>query len=156
MEGSERRMFLRNSGLAITAAALGDLVASNSASTQAADTAAPSPSEGPKGLTRQLAKFIVSTRFDDIPEIVRHEAKRTLLNWIGCAVGGSHEDTVSNAVAALAPFSGPGQATLFGRTERLIPSSIGNKLRQSRKWTDTTNRPDQCHSRRDRSKSALS
>src|SRR5215470_5533398 len=119
MEGSERQMFLRNSGLAITAAALGDLSVSNSASAQAADTRAPIPSEGPKGLTRQLAKFIVSTRFDDIPETVRHEAKRTLLNWIGCAVGGCREDTVSNVVTALAPFAGPGQATLFGRTERM-------------------------------------
>jgi 2-methylcitrate dehydratase PrpD len=119
MEGSERRMFLRNSGLAITAAALGDLSVTNSASTQAANTRAPIPSEGPKGLTRHLAEFIVSTRFDDIPEIVRHEAKRTLLNWIGCAVGGCHDDTVSNVVAALAPFSDPGQATLFGRTERM-------------------------------------
>jgi 2-methylcitrate dehydratase PrpD len=42
-----------------------------------------------------------------------------LLNWIGCAVGGCHEDTVSNVVTALAPFAGPGQATLFGRTERM-------------------------------------
>jgi len=58
MEGSERRMFLRNSGLAITAAALADLSVSNSALTQAADTR-----EGPKDLTRELAKFIVSTRF---------------------------------------------------------------------------------------------
>ena len=118
MEGSERRMFLRNSGLAITAAVLGDLSVSNSASTQAVNAEAPIPSEGPKGLTRQLAKFIVSTRFDDIPETVRHEA-RTLLNWIGCAVGGCHEDTVNNVVTALAPFTGSGQATLFGRTERM-------------------------------------
>jgi len=72
MEGSERRMFLRNSGLAITAAALADLSVSNSALTQAADTR-----EGPKDLTRELAKFIVSTRFDDIPEAVRHEAVGT-------------------------------------------------------------------------------
>src|SRR5262245_18333827 len=77
------------------------------------------PSMGPKGLTHRLAKFIVSTRFDDIPETVRHEAKRTLLNWIGCAVGGCREDTVTNVVTALAPFAGPGQATLFGRTERM-------------------------------------
>ncbi|HEY7299927.1 MAG TPA: MmgE/PrpD family protein [Xanthobacteraceae bacterium] len=119
MERSERRMFLRNSGLAITAAALGDLAVSDFASTQAADARAPIPSEGPKGLTHHLAKFIVSTRFDDIPETVRHEAKRTLLNWIGCAVGGCHEDAVSNVVTALAPFTGPGQATLFGRTERM-------------------------------------
>jgi 2-methylcitrate dehydratase PrpD len=112
-------MFLRNSGLAITAAALGDLSMPNSASAQAANTAAPILSEGPKGLTRDLAKLIVSMGFDDIPETARHEARRTLLNWVGCAVGGCHDDTVSNVVAALAPFAGPGQATLFGRTERM-------------------------------------
>jgi 2-methylcitrate dehydratase PrpD len=119
MEGSERRRFLRNSGLAITAAALGDLSAPNSASAQTTNARAPVPSETPKGLTRHLAEFIVSTRFDDIPETVRHEAKRTLLNWIGCAVGGSYDDTVSNVVAALSPFSGSGQGILFGRTERM-------------------------------------
>jgi len=139
MEGLERRMFLRNSGLAITAAALGDLSVSNSASAQAADTGAPIPSEGPKGLTRQLAKFIVSTRFDDIPEAVRHEAKRTLLNWIGCAVGGCHEDTVSNVVAALAPFSGPGQATLFGPSlsgslPLMMPGGSNHRCRDFYTW----------------------
>jgi hypothetical protein len=110
-------MFLRNSGLAITAAALGDLSAPNSASAQTTNSGAPVPSKTPNGLTRHLAEFIVSTRFDDIPETVRHEAKRTLLNWIGCAVGGSYDDTVSNVVAAH-PFSGSGQGILFGRTER--------------------------------------
>src|SRR5262245_32869747 len=119
MERSRRRMFLRNSGLAIAAAALGDLSAPDSASSQLADTKSPALSEGPKSLTRDLAKFVISTRFEDIPEIVRHEAKRTLLNWIGCAIGGSREDTVSNVIAALAPFAGPGHATLFGRTERM-------------------------------------
>jgi len=43
---------------------------------------------------------------------------RTLLNWVGVAVGGSHHETVDNAVAALAPFSGPAQAGILGRKER--------------------------------------
>jgi 2-methylcitrate dehydratase PrpD len=33
-------------------------------------------------------------------------------------VGGSHHETVDRAVAALAPFSGPAQASLLGRRER--------------------------------------
>ena len=69
-------------------------------------------------LTRRLARFIVSSRFDDLPDPVRHEARRTLLNWVGCAIGGSPHATVVNAIAALSPFFGPAQATLIGRRER--------------------------------------
>jgi 2-methylcitrate dehydratase PrpD len=69
--------------------------------------------------TRKLARFIIASRFEDLPESVRHEAKRTLLNWVGCAIGGSGHETVSNAIAALLPFCGPGQASVFGRRERV-------------------------------------
>jgi len=73
---------------------------------------------GAQDLTRRLVRFIVSSHFDDLPEPVRHEAKRTLLNWVGCAIGGSPHVTVANAIAALSPFFGPAQATLIGRRER--------------------------------------
>src|SRR5712672_4693731 len=119
MEKSERRTFLRNSGLAITAAALGDAVTPVSASAQSPNAAPAKAQEMPKGLTRSLARFIVTTRFEDLPENVRHEAKRTLLNWVGCAIGACRQDTVTNVIAALAPFAGPGQATLLGRRERM-------------------------------------
>jgi 2-methylcitrate dehydratase PrpD len=68
--------------------------------------------------TRKLAQFIVSTRFEDLPAAVRHEGTRTLLNWVGCAIGGAHHETMTSAMAALSPFFGPPQATLFGRRER--------------------------------------
>jgi 2-methylcitrate dehydratase PrpD len=69
--------------------------------------------------TRKLARFILSIRYEDLPETVRHEGARTLLNWVGCAIGGSRHETVTNAMAALSPFFGPGQATLLGRPERV-------------------------------------
>jgi len=69
--------------------------------------------------TSTLASYVVNARFGDIPENVRHEAVRSLLNWIGCAVGGSRHETVTRALAALAGFSGPPQATVLGRGERL-------------------------------------
>jgi len=83
-----------------------------------ADNAASQASDASREVTRMLAQFIVSSGFEDLPAPVRHEAARTLLNWVGCAVGGSRHDTVANAMAALSPFFGPGQATLFGRRER--------------------------------------
>ena len=70
-------------------------------------------------VTKTLASFIVNHRAGDVPEKVRHEAARSLLNWMGCAVGGSRHETVENALAALAPFSGPGEATVLGRGEKL-------------------------------------
>jgi 2-methylcitrate dehydratase PrpD len=70
-------------------------------------------------VTRTLARFLVEHRADAIPERVRHEAARSFLNWVGCAVGGSRHETVERALAALAPFSGRAEATLLGRGERL-------------------------------------
>jgi 2-methylcitrate dehydratase PrpD len=75
-------------------------------------------SEVSSDVTRKLARFIISSGFEDLPATVRHEGARTLLNWVGCAVGGSRHQTVTNAMAALSPFFGPAQATLFGRPER--------------------------------------
>src|SRR5215468_2338023 len=70
-------------------------------------------------VTRTLAHYIVSAKAADLPQAVRKEAARTLLNWVGCTLGGSRHETVGIAVSALAPFSGPAQASLLGRKERL-------------------------------------
>jgi 2-methylcitrate dehydratase PrpD len=70
-------------------------------------------------VTRTLAKFIVGHRYGDIPEKVRHEAARSFLNWVGCAVGASRHETVERALAALSEFSGPREATVLGRGEKL-------------------------------------
>jgi 2-methylcitrate dehydratase PrpD len=70
-------------------------------------------------VTRTLAKFIVNHRPEDVPEKVRHEAARSFLNWVGCAVGASRHETVENALAALGEFSGPREATVLGRADKL-------------------------------------
>ena len=69
-------------------------------------------------ITRTLARRLVKSRYDDIPDAVRHEAARALLNWLGCAIGAARHETVECAVAALRPCSGPPQAGVFGRRER--------------------------------------
>lgn len=70
-------------------------------------------------VTRDLARFIVGSHWRDIPREIRHEAKRALLNWLGCAIGGCRDVTVDIALAALREFAGPPQATVLGRGERL-------------------------------------
>ena len=69
--------------------------------------------------TQSLARFIARSRWSDIPHAIRHEGKRALLNWLGCAIGGCRDETVERAMAAVDPFSGPRVATLLGRTEKL-------------------------------------
>jgi 2-methylcitrate dehydratase PrpD len=71
------------------------------------------------GVVRNLARFIVATRWDDIPSQVRHQAKRSLLNFFAVALAGCRTGPVEMALASLAEFSGGRQATLVGRSERI-------------------------------------
>jgi len=69
-------------------------------------------------VTARLARFVADSRWQDIPEGVRHQAKRTLLNGLGAAFGGCRDVAVDHALAVLQPFSGPAEATIIGRSER--------------------------------------
>jgi 2-methylcitrate dehydratase PrpD len=71
--------------------------------------------------TKALASFIVASRREDIPQDVRHEARRAILNYLGCAVGGSREPAVETALRALKPCFGPPSAGLLARAERMDP-----------------------------------
>ncbi len=70
-------------------------------------------------VTRTLAQFVVDSKFADIPEKVRHEARRSVLNWLGCAIGASRHEGIDIALSAVRDFAGPAQATVLGRGERL-------------------------------------
>ncbi|HVB34308.1 MAG TPA: MmgE/PrpD family protein [Patescibacteria group bacterium] len=69
-------------------------------------------------VTGTLARFVVDAQGEKIPPPVIHEAVRSVVNWIGCAVGGCRHEAVDRAMSAFAPFAGPGQATVLGRHER--------------------------------------
>ncbi len=73
----------------------------------------------PDSVTGILAAYVAGAAPEALPEAVRKEAARTFLNWVGCAVGGARHETVDIALAALTPFSGPAQASVLGRSERL-------------------------------------
>jgi len=115
MPVSDRRTLIQ------TAAAIPLAMAtSNAAFAQATEV----PSGGPTNsapmidVTGTFARYLVTAAYGDLPGNVRKEGVRTLLNWVGVAIGGSRHQTVEIAVAALAPFSGPAQASLLGRRER--------------------------------------
>jgi len=69
--------------------------------------------------TRTLARYLVNSRAGDLPERVRHEAARALVNFMGCAVGASRHETTERALATVREFAGRPQAAVLGRAERL-------------------------------------
>lgn len=79
----------------------------------------PAPQETTHEVTRTLARFIVESRPADIPAEVVHEAKRSLLHWIGCAIGGSRHAALECALETFQEFSGPREAGVLGRHERV-------------------------------------
>ena len=76
------------------------------------------PTDAPTA-ARTLARYAVETKRADISAAALHEATRSLLNWIGCAVGGSHHPAVDKALAALLPFAANDQCAIIGRHERV-------------------------------------
>ena len=80
--------------------------------------------------TAELACFVTGSRWDDIPAALRHEAKRSLLNFFGGALGVAHDPAVSTAIAVMQPFSGPDHVTVIGRAERMdaMAASFVNTL----------------------------
>lgn len=71
------------------------------------------------GVTEGLAQHVVATRWDDIPPQVRHQAKRSLMNFFAVTLAGCRTGPIEIALRSLAEFSGGRQVTVFGRAERL-------------------------------------
>src|SRR5882757_3980975 len=112
---TDRRTLLRSAAALPLVTATANMALAQGSETASGAAAKPAPA---KDVTRTLAHYLVTASYDDLPANVRKEGVRTLLNWVGVAIGGSHHQTVDIAVSALSPFSGPAQASLFGRRER--------------------------------------
>jgi len=78
---------------------------------------APADATGPSA-SETLGAFVASTSWDDLGEAVRHQAKRSLLNFVGCALGAADDPAIATAVGVLGRTSGPPQAGIIGQRER--------------------------------------
>ena len=73
---------------------------------------------GQSHVTKTLAQFVAGSQWEAIPPEVRQEGVRGLLNFVGCALGGAHDEAMDIAIKVLAPFLGPPQGIVIGRGER--------------------------------------
>jgi len=69
-------------------------------------------------ITALLARHIATVHPADIPDAVRDEAVRALVDWLGYALGGSLAPPLDSAFDALGAGVGAQQATLIGRGDR--------------------------------------
>ena len=74
-------------------------------------------------ITRMLAKFVATHPSRGWSDAVDREAVRTLLNWLGCAVGAAHHDSVVSALAAVRMLQPAPQASVLGRGEKVDMAS---------------------------------
>jgi 2-methylcitrate dehydratase PrpD len=71
------------------------------------------------GVTESLARHISATRWDDLPSEVRHQAKRSLVNFFAGTLAGCRSRPIEITLRSLAEFSGGQQVALIGRTEKI-------------------------------------
>jgi 2-methylcitrate dehydratase PrpD len=69
----------------------------------------------------RLGAFVAASHWDDLPQPLRHEGRRSLLNFIGCAIGVAQTEPIAMAMRVLLPLSGADRVTVLGRAERLDP-----------------------------------
>lgn len=74
-------------------------------------------------VTQRLAEFVANHPSRGWSDAVDHEAHRTFMNWVGCAVGAAHHETAQAALAAVQMLQPAPQATVLGRSERVDMAS---------------------------------
>jgi 2-methylcitrate dehydratase PrpD len=70
-------------------------------------------------LTKTLCTHLAGARFDDLSAAAKREARRGVLDWIGCALAGSGHRTISTLLGVLQENSGKTAATVLGRKLKL-------------------------------------
>src|SRR5258708_1259959 len=68
--------------------------------------------------TRVLSAYVSGLSLEDVPEHVRHEAKRLVLDTLGCLIAGVDCEIGSIASTMAGWFGGQSRATIAGRQSR--------------------------------------
>lgn len=69
-------------------------------------------------ITQTLVANIIRTTYEDIPEPVRQHGRKSLLNWLGVAIGAARHESVDMTLAVAAQLGAGRQASVLGRSEK--------------------------------------
>lgn len=74
-------------------------------------------------ITQILAQHVATHPSRGWSDAVDHEAHRTFMNWLGCAVGAAHHEAADAALAAVNMLQPAAQASVLGRAEKVDMAS---------------------------------
>jgi len=93
---------------------------------------APAPAEAAAKptVTATMSQWAAELKFEDVSPEAVNQAKRFLLDSIGCALGGYQQHDVIIALKVLSEIAGPGKATVIGSVEKMdaVSASLANAL----------------------------
>ena len=69
-------------------------------------------------ITEAIADYVLSASFAGLSAEVQRQSVRTVVNWVGCALGGAPTPTVEAAIKGVQSYSSPGHCHVIGRRER--------------------------------------
>lgn len=73
------------------------------------------------GLTREFSAFCANLEFSDLPIAVIEEAKRGILDWMGCAIAASDNSRIGKFIETLSEFSSKAGASVIGQRGEFGP-----------------------------------
>src|SRR5271165_6632561 len=99
-------------------------------------------------VTALMSQWAARLKFEDLSQDAVYQAKRFLLDSIGCALGGYQQHDVVIALEVLDEIAGPGKATVIGTGKRIDPVSatLANALMvRCMDYNDIYWKQDPCH-----------
>ena len=81
-------------------------------------------------ITATMARWAAGLSYDQIGEAAVREARRYLLDTLGCAFGGYQQEDAEIALSVLDDIAGPGPSTVLGSGRKMDPvsASLANAL----------------------------
>src|SRR5947209_13336898 len=81
-------------------------------------------------VTATMARWAAGLKFEHLSQEAVHQAKRFMLDSVGCALGGYGVHDVKIALEVLDEIAGPGKATVIGSGKRVdaVSASLANAL----------------------------
>jgi len=95
-----------------------------------ATTTAPVKAANQPAITATMSEWAAGLRFEQLSPDAIYQAKRFLLDSMGCALGGYQQHDVTIALGVLDEIAGPGHATVIGSGKQMDPvsASLANAL----------------------------
>src|SRR5208283_4688587 len=106
--------------------------ASNEEKIPMAATTIPTPAKAAAkpSVTANMSQWAAGLKYEHLSPDAIYQAKRFLLDSIGCALGGYQQHDVVIALEVLDEIAGPGKATVFGTGKQIdaVSASLANAL----------------------------